>query len=109
MDVIRRCRPSLLALALLLLGLSLPRLAAADARPSATTTAAKVDAALVRGLSPNVRLPATVDDETFLRRVSLDLTGKLPDPDAKRRFVADAAPEKGTATATRSPHSLSAS
>ena len=35
-----------------------------------------------------------MDDETFLRRVSLDLTGKLPDPDTLRRFVADAAADK---------------
>lgn len=33
-------------------------------------------------------------DSEFLRRVSLDLTGRLPEPDALRKFVADADPEK---------------
>jgi hypothetical protein len=53
-----------------------------------------VDAALARDLAPDVRLPGVVDDETFLRRLALDLTGKLPDPEALRRFAADAAPDK---------------
>ena len=64
------------------------------ARPSEAETAAKVDAALLRDLAPDAHPPALVDDETFLRRVSLDLTGKLPDPDALRRFVADPAADK---------------
>jgi hypothetical protein len=84
------------AVALLLL-LAPPRGHAADrppARPSEAETAAKVDAALTRGLAPDARLPAAADDETFLRRASLDLTGKPPDPDALRRFVADTAADK---------------
>src|SRR5262249_45242230 len=64
------------------------------ARPSAAETAAKVDAALARGLGPDARLPDVADDATFLRRVSLDLAGKLPDPDALRRFAADPAADK---------------
>ena len=35
-----------------------------------------------------------VDDAGFLRRVSLDLTGQLPDPNEIRAFVADATPSK---------------
>lgn len=35
-----------------------------------------------------------VDDAGFLRRVSLDLTGQLPDPNEVRAFVADATPSK---------------
>src|SRR5262245_34110872 len=57
-------------------------------------TAAKVDAALARGLPAHVRLPDLADDTTFLRRVSLDLTGKLPEPEAVRRFAADPAKDK---------------
>jgi hypothetical protein len=39
--------------------------------------------------------PSTVvDDAGFLRRVSLDLTGQLPDPNEVRAFIADPAPEK---------------
>lgn len=34
------------------------------------------------------------DDVTFLRRVSLDVTGELPTPDEIRTFQADRAPEK---------------
>ncbi len=33
-------------------------------------------------------------DTEFLRRVNLDLTGRLPEPDAIRKFVADKDPEK---------------
>jgi hypothetical protein len=35
-----------------------------------------------------------VDDAGFLRRVSLDLTGQLPDPNEIRTFVSDAMPSK---------------
>jgi hypothetical protein len=35
-----------------------------------------------------------IDDATFLRRVSLDLTGKIPSPEAVKAFVADASPQK---------------
>src|SRR5947209_14521904 len=97
MDVVRRCRPPRCWTALLLAWLALSPLQAAEPgllRPSAEESATKVDAALVRGLSPDVRLPGLVDDESFLRRVSLDLTGKLPDPDALLRFVGEKAANK---------------
>src|SRR5439155_23943890 len=45
-------------------------------------------------LPAGARPPALADDATFLRRVSLDLTGRLPDPDALHRFIADRAPDK---------------
>jgi hypothetical protein len=34
------------------------------------------------------------DDATFIRRVSLDIAGRLPNLDETRKFVADAAPDK---------------
>jgi hypothetical protein len=58
------------------------------AAPAPHETAARIDAAFRRPLPPRA------DDETFLRRVSLDLTGKLPDPDEMRRWIADRAPDK---------------
>ncbi len=97
MDAVRRCRPPLLSLALITLLLAPPLLPAADAppaRPPAAEVAAQVDAALLRDLPPDFPLPPATDDETFLRRVTLDLTGKLPDPDALHRFATDTAPDK---------------
>lgn len=43
-----------------------------------------------------LRIPVSppADDATFLRRVTLDLTGRLPRPDDVDAFLADAAPEK---------------
>ena len=37
---------------------------------------------------------SATDDASFLRRVTLDLTGQTPTPDEVRAFVADAAPQK---------------
>lgn len=39
-------------------------------------------------------LPQPIDDAAFLRRVSLDLIGLLPDPEQLSAFVADTAPDK---------------
>ncbi len=96
MAIRRFCRLPLWSLVVAFLGPLAPSgLRAADpARPSEAETAAKVDAALLRDLGPDAHPPAPVDDEAFLRRVFLDLTGKLPDPDAIRRFVADRAADK---------------
>jgi hypothetical protein len=93
MDAVRS-RPPLWPLVVLLAPLAPPLPAAEPPRPSPAETAAKVDAALLHGLPAGARLPALADDTTFLRRVSLDLTGRLPDPDALRRFAADPAPDK---------------
>lgn len=38
--------------------------------------------------------PARVDDETYLRRVTLDLIGELPTPDEIAAYVADTSPGK---------------
>jgi hypothetical protein len=81
---------SLVSLALLALPAALP---AGEPKPSAAT-AARVDALLLHDLPPGTRPPAVADDATFLRRVTLDLTGKLPDPDALHRFAADPSPDK---------------
>jgi hypothetical protein len=57
-------------------------------RPSPRETAARVDAAFQRPL------PAPVDDETFLRRVSIDLAGQVPGPEEIQRWNADTAAGK---------------
>ncbi len=44
---------------------------------------------------------ATCDDATFLRRLTLDLTGLLPTAEEARAFLADAAPEKRDALIDR--------
>lgn len=56
-------------------------------RPSEQKAAAQIDAAFQQ--SAKACLPARVDDQTFLRRVSLDLTGRTPSSDEIRRFVED--------------------
>src|SRR5262245_8929985 len=69
-------------LSLVLLGWSLIaslHLHAGEPRPAAPApadTASRVDAMLVRRLPPAGPVPTIVDDATFLRRISLDLTGK---------------------------------
>jgi hypothetical protein len=93
MNVVRRYFTLLCSLAVL------PSVAMAEERPGAlapAAMAAQVDAALLRGLHSRTPLPALVDDVTFLRRVSLDLTGKVPEPDAIHRFVADTRPDRRT-------------
>ncbi len=76
------------------LGVSGSALRAGEPRPDERAVARKVDAALARALGPKTNLPPAADDETFLRRATLDLTGKLPAPEEVRAFVADADPGK---------------
>ena len=54
-----------------------------------------IDALLYERLAA-LELPPSppVDDPGYLRRVTLDLTGQIPTPEATRRFVADDDPEK---------------
>src|SRR5262245_4652738 len=82
-------------LCLVLLLAACPPLPAAGppARPTPASTAARVDDALKRALGQGVTLPPRVDDETFLRRACLDLTGKLPTDAEARAFAAD--PDRG--------------
>jgi hypothetical protein len=57
-------------------------------------TAARVDALLRRALPAGTPLPPLADDETFLRRAALDLTGRLPTPEESSRFAADTSADK---------------
>ena len=51
----------------------------------------KIDAKLQR---LKIQPSPVVDDATFLRRASLDLTGQIPTPDAVLAFLADPAPSR---------------
>src|SRR5437762_1145964 len=42
------------------------------------------------------KAPARIDDERFLRRVSLDIIGRLPTPEEVTVFALDPAPDKRT-------------
>jgi hypothetical protein len=63
-------------------------------RSSECDVARRVDEALGRVRDQSKALPALADDATFLRRVSLDLTGKLPSPEETERFLGDQDPDK---------------
>jgi hypothetical protein len=67
------------------------------AKPQAVSerdAAQLVDRALLQASDKGTPLPPLADDEAFLRRVCLDLTGKLPGPREIEAFVADANPDK---------------
>jgi hypothetical protein len=66
----------------------------AAGRPDEGEVARQIDNTLTRGLGQDTPLPPLADDATFLRRVSLDLTGKLPTPDTVNTFLADTDPKK---------------
>jgi hypothetical protein len=72
---------------------------AVAAKPQAVTereAAQRVDRALalLQSSDKGTPLPPLADDEAFLRRVCLDLTGKLPSPKEIEAFVADTRPDK---------------
>jgi hypothetical protein len=56
--------------------------------------AKEIDAAFLRFLGPASEKWPLADDPTFLRRVSLDFTGRLPTPDEIARWAADRGHER---------------
>jgi hypothetical protein len=92
--VARWVRPGL-PLWLCLLCIASPlRGAGPPAIPAEQTAAARVDDALRRALGDRAARTTLVDDDTFLRRVSLDLTGRLPTTEDMRRWAAERGPDK---------------
>lgn len=69
--------------------------AAAAQAPSPRAVAAKVDAGLTAGKDKS-NLPALVDDVTFIRRLSIDLAGKVPTAEEVEAFLKDASADKRT-------------
>jgi len=65
-----------------------------QARPQEKTVAHQIDVALFPSHDSSAAIPPLIDDEAFLRRVSLDLTGKLPGPADLEAFVKDHDPTK---------------
>jgi hypothetical protein len=63
------------------------------AKPDERDVARRVDDALSHALGKTTP-PPLADDETFLRRISLDLTGKTPAPDEIKTFLADSTTDK---------------
>jgi hypothetical protein len=62
--------------------------------PRERDVAQRIDAALAKALPQSQ--PASTEDATFLRRISIDLTGRLPEPDEVARFVSDRDADKRT-------------
>jgi hypothetical protein len=71
------------------------RLPVEEELPGATEGGRAIDG-LVNAKLATLRISpsAVCDDETFLRRVTLDLVGLLPTPDERARFLAAPAPDK---------------
>ena len=97
-------RPSLSAWIVLSLGVvAACPVGGASAAPNPYTAAAKVDELLVKEIPPTAddgdkkaddAAWAPSDDETYLRRVALDITGRSPTPEEITAFVLDPSPAK---------------
>lgn len=67
----------------------------AAAKPSAGSIAERVDQTITRELfNDSTQLAPRASDETFLRRVWLDLIGDIPSPEDVVAFVLDSSPDK---------------
>jgi len=64
-------------------------------QPSTQATAQRIDAAIADELfNDETNLAPQTDDETYLRRVWLDLVGDIPTPEEVTAFVLDPSPDK---------------
>jgi hypothetical protein len=64
-------------------------------QPSAKALAAKIDEGMAKHWKDkNVQLASAADDAEFLRRVYLDLIGRIPSAGEARQFLGDKSPDK---------------
>lgn len=72
-----------------------PWISFAAAAPSPASVAKRIDQALAQDVfSDSTALAPRSDDETFLRRVTLDLVGDIPTPEAVIAFLLDPSADK---------------
>lgn len=66
---------------------------------TSTFTSRDLDDGLERSIAKGTQTPFAqiIDDETFIRRVSLDVTGQTPSPEKIRKFLANTDPRKRSA------------
>lgn len=94
MELPPRIRPALPVILLFLVTAPSPASEPGRAQPVERDVALRMDSLLVQGLPSGTPVPPEVGDETFIRRVTLDLTGKLADPKEVSEFVEDETPGK---------------
>src|SRR5271155_2167890 len=93
---IRRCVP---VFSLILVSISTT---AAAGSPDARQLAERIDQLVSeRWVKDGIRPARPSDDAEFLRRVYLDLTGRIPPVNEVRRFLADTAADKRSALVER--------
>jgi mono/diheme cytochrome c family protein len=81
---------------------STPARPALEIPPPTTEPSAAIDHFLAAGWTARGLTPAPAcDDRTFVRRVFLDLAGRIPTPEEVQTFLDDAAPQKRAALVDR--------